>query len=169
MKTELYWIGTSTPGRLAVMPRPRGGDWLEDEVRAWRQSGIDVIVSLLTDDEIAHFELAEETALSRSQKIEFVPFPITDRGVPNSGDAFDELVGRICEHIIAGRNVAIHCRQGIGRAAMVAMSALVRLGIDPEVAIRQVETARGCPVPETPELRRYILDFARRMTLPLPR
>ena len=36
MHTELYWIPGPWLGRLAIMPRPRGGDWLEDEIRSWR-------------------------------------------------------------------------------------------------------------------------------------
>jgi protein-tyrosine phosphatase len=169
MKTELYWIPGSWPGRLAIMPRPRGGDWLEDEVRAWRQSGIDLIVSLLADEEIAHFELADEAALCRSQGIEFLSFPIPDRGVPRAREAFAELVSRLAGALAEGKNAAVHCRQGIGRASMVAISVLIRLGMEPEEAIRQVAGSRGCEIPETPEQRRWILDFARTMAQPIPR
>jgi hypothetical protein len=47
MRTELYWVEGPWSGRLAIMPRPRGGDWLEEEIQSWRRSGIDVVVSLL--------------------------------------------------------------------------------------------------------------------------
>jgi hypothetical protein len=30
MKPELFWIPTPSPGRLAMAPRPRGGDWLDE-------------------------------------------------------------------------------------------------------------------------------------------
>jgi hypothetical protein len=35
MRPLIYWINTPWPGRLAIVPRPRGGDWLEEEVGAW--------------------------------------------------------------------------------------------------------------------------------------
>jgi protein-tyrosine phosphatase len=151
------------------MPRPRGGDWLEDEVHSWRQAGVDVVLSLLTRDEVADLGLADEEELCRANRIQFLSFPIADRGVPESREAVANLVAKLAEHLGDGMNVALHCRQGIGRAAVIAACLLVWLGIDPESAIRQVGTARGCLVPETPEQRRWITEFARTLVKPLPR
>ena len=161
MTTELYWVKGSWPGRLAIMPRPRGDDWLEDEVRSWRQAGVDVVLSLLTPDEVAELDLTDEEELCRANNIQFLTFPITDRGVPASREAVLDLVAKLAGYVADGKSVAIHCRQGIGRAALIAACCLVWLGIDPERAIEQVGTARGCTVPETPEQRRWILEFAR--------
>ena len=61
-----YLIEGPWPGRLAIVPRPRGGDWLEDEVRAWKEMGFDVVVSLLTRDELDELGLVAEAALSRA-------------------------------------------------------------------------------------------------------
>jgi hypothetical protein len=36
MRTNIYWLDDSQSGRIGIMPRPRGGDWLEDEIRALR-------------------------------------------------------------------------------------------------------------------------------------
>jgi hypothetical protein len=66
------------------MPRPCGGDWLEDEIQSWRQAGVDVVVSLLTREEQTELNLADEEALCRANGIEFGSFPIVDRGVPSS-------------------------------------------------------------------------------------
>ncbi len=59
MRTDLYWIDGPWNGRLAIAARPRGGDWLDDEVGSWRQAGLDMMVSLLTPDEVAEFEQQE--------------------------------------------------------------------------------------------------------------
>jgi protein-tyrosine phosphatase len=166
MKIELNWVSGPWPGRLAIMPRPRGGDWLEDEVRAWRRSGVDVVVSLLTPDEIADFTLADEEELCRANGIQFLSFPITDRSVPSSRAATAKLLTKFVELLAQGKGIAIHCRQGIGRAGLIAACLLVSSGIDPETAIQRVTAARGCPVPETPDQRRWITEFAR--TLPTP-
>ncbi len=159
-----YQVQGPWPGRLAVMPRPRGGDWLEDEVRSWRRAGVDVVVSLLTPDEVADFSLAREDELCRANGIQFLPFPITDRSVPSSKPATVELLTRLVELLAEGKNVATHCRQGIGRAGLIAVGLLIFSGLDAEAAIARVSAARGCPVPETPEQRRWIMELARALT-----
>ena len=48
MKTEIYWIDLPGPGRLAIMPRPRGDDWLEGEIESLKGVGVQSLVSMLT-------------------------------------------------------------------------------------------------------------------------
>src|SRR5690242_13278036 len=109
MRTELYWIESPWSGRLAIMPRPRGGDWLEDEVSSWRQAGIDVIVSALTKEESEELDLTREMELSQKSGIDFLAFPVTDRGVPASAKATLELTRRLEQSLALGEKVAIHC------------------------------------------------------------
>jgi protein-tyrosine phosphatase len=169
MRTELYWIEGPWRGRLAIMPRPRGGDWLEDEIQSWRRSGVDVVVSLLTREEQTELNLPEEEALCRANGIEFVSFPIVDRSVPSSAEAFSEQVIKLAEQLANGQNIAVHCRQGIGRAALVAICLLTMSGMEPAAAIERVGKARGCSVPETPEQRRWIMDFAKTLVTGIPK
>src|SRR5262245_40015723 len=60
MRADLFWIPGPWRGLLAIGARPRGGDWLDDETRAWRRAGVDIVVSLLEDDEAAQLDLADE-------------------------------------------------------------------------------------------------------------
>ena len=92
MKPEVYWVPGPWPGRLAILPRPRGGDWLPDGVRMWREAGLEIVASLLTKEEVAELELRDEEALAREQRLEFHAFPIPDRGVPASLVLTAELV-----------------------------------------------------------------------------
>jgi protein-tyrosine phosphatase len=161
MRSEIYWIDAPTPGRLAVMPRPRGGDWLEDEVRNWRTAVINVVVSLLTPREVAELDLVQEKAFSEGQGIEFMAFPIVDRSTPTSKDAMLKLATELANALLQGRNVAIHCRQGLGRAPLVAICVLILAGLDPQTAAQRVSAARGCPVPETVEQERWIAEFVK--------
>ena len=62
MQVTIYWIENPTQGRIGIMPRPRGGDWLEDEVRSLQRSGVDVVVSLLERHEVEELDLQEEQA-----------------------------------------------------------------------------------------------------------
>jgi len=61
---------------LAISPRPRGGDWLDDEIAAWRKAGLEVVVSLLTPDEAAELGLLQEAELSETHGLQFLTHPI---------------------------------------------------------------------------------------------
>jgi protein-tyrosine phosphatase len=156
MKADLFWIPGPWRGRLAIAARPRGGDWLDDETGAWRRAGIDVIVSLLEDDEAAELDLDDERLAAENQAISFISFPIPDRGVPASAEAAVSVIGGIEAQLDAGKNVVVHCRQGIGRSGLIASGLLMSSGIKPDEAMQIVSSARGISVPETREQRRWI-------------
>jgi protein-tyrosine phosphatase len=59
-----------------------------------------------------------------------------------------------------GKNVVVHCRQGIGRSGLVAACLLVRKGMSPGAAVEMASAARGVPVPETSEQRDWIDHYA---------
>lgn len=160
MRAEVYWVPGPWPGCLGIVPRPRGGDWLADEVRSWRAAGLDVVTSLLTPEEATELELQEEEAESRQQGLGFYSFPIPDRGVPRSRMDLIKLVGRLEKALEAGKNVAVHCRQGIGRSSMVVASVLVSAGEEPDEAFRRIEKARGTSVPDTLEQRDWVRQIA---------
>jgi protein-tyrosine phosphatase len=143
-----------------MAPRPRGGDWLGDEMAAWREAGISVVVSLLTPDEVAEFELEGEAAAAEGAGIRFRAFPVADRDVPASPAAFRELVTEVVAEVAVGRGVLVHCRQGIGRAGLVAAGVLIAAGLDTDDAVARLTAARGRPVPETPAQRRWLDGFA---------
>jgi len=145
---------------LAIVPRPRGGDWLDDEVRAIRAEGYDVLVSLLTEAEMQELGLTEEADLARGQGLEFCNYPIPDLGVPGSREAARQLVDKLYGNLMAGKKIAIHCRGSIGRSGLLASSILVMSGLAPQTAFRQVSAARGFYSPETPEQRDWVVAFS---------
>jgi protein-tyrosine phosphatase len=160
MNTPVYWISKQLPGKLALIPRPRGGDWLDDEMVSLRNSGIDVIVSLLTEEESAEFDLAQEAELSGTHGISFFSFPINDRETPVSREAALDLLKDLRQLLTIGKNIGIHCRQSIGRAALIAASVLVLSGESAEAAFQMVSAARGREVPETQEQERWVARLA---------
>jgi protein-tyrosine phosphatase len=151
-----FWIKGVEPGKLAIVPRPRGADWLEDEVRSWTRSGLNVIVSLLTPDEEAEFNLEGEAAQSRAVGLEFIAFPIPDRGVPRSRRDALRFLAALQDRLAVGIAVGIHCRQGIGRSALIAASLLALAGVPPSPAFDRIGEARGRTVPETQEQREWV-------------
>jgi len=144
------------------MPRPAGGDWLEDDVRWLKQSGVDVVVSLLESSEIAGFELGYEKEACLAQGISFLSFPITDRSVPSSKQETLVFAQSLYDLLHSGRNVAIHCLAGIGRSTIVAACVLLLNGLTIDDALVRIERARGCRVPDTPEQREWITQFVNR-------
>ena len=111
MTTEEYRVPGPWPGRLAIVPRPRGGDWLADEMRRWREADIDVVVSLLTPEESSELGLREEGEHARAAGLEFHAFPIPDRGVPESRAAAADRIEALGRALAEGRKVALHCRR----------------------------------------------------------
>ena len=57
---------------------------------------------------------------------------------------------------LEGKNVAVHCRQGIGRSGLIAAGLLTTSGIPPDEAIQIVSTARRLAVPETMDQRLWV-------------
>jgi protein-tyrosine phosphatase len=96
------------------MPRPRGGDWLEDEIRSLWGQGVDVLVSLLTPDEMAELALVNDAAASELLGIQFLSFAIDDRSVPANTTEALEFVHSLRQMRLEGTIVVIHCRAGIG-------------------------------------------------------
>jgi len=84
MGGTIYWIEGPWSGKLAIMARPRGGEWLIDEVDAWQKSGLDVIVSLLMNSENLELGLTQEPEVIGQQGLHFLSFPIADRSIPIS-------------------------------------------------------------------------------------
>jgi protein-tyrosine phosphatase len=156
MRAELYLVPECPAGRLAIMPRPRAGDWLEDETASWRRQSLDVVVSLLEDAEIADLELSAEQSMCERAGLRFLRFPIPDRGVPGSAQAVSELVSSLVAELRNGRGVGIHCRMGIGRSASLAVCVLCALGMPIEKAWAAVQRSRGLTVPDTAEQRAWV-------------
>lgn len=161
MLTKVYWVPTPWRGKLAGAPRPRGGDWLDDELLAWREEGADVIVSLLEGREETELGLGREPLAAQEAGLSFISFAIPDRGLPQLNKT-GFLVSSLIDEMEAGRSILVHCRQGIGRAALIAMAALAMAGEHPESSFEKIATARGAAVPDTDEQRQWGTEFAQR-------
>lgn len=126
----------------------------------WRRAGIDRVLSLLTPEEEADLDLQAERSETVAHGMEFSSFPIPDREVPDSEAAMTSALEALDTALYAGKNVVVHCRQGIGRTGLVAACLLVAKGLRPEDVVERLSAARGERVPETPEQRRWISRYA---------
>ena len=129
IKPDVYWLKGPWPGRLGILARPRGADWLEDEVEAWKEIGVDTVVSLLTQSEEVELSLTEESDLVRRSGLTFINFPIADYSVPRSQGATRQIVDELRDRLSRGN------------------------------AFRQIESARGVSVPDTTEQKNWVASF----------
>ena len=160
MRQELYWIDGPWPAKLAVAPRPRGEDWLEDEMAGWKNAGVGTILSLLTAEEERELGLSRESQEARRHDMRFLSLPIPDRQVPFSETELSAVLEKLDGDLARGENVVVHCRQGIGRSALVSACLLISKGFTPDSALQKVGAARGMHVPETREQREWIEHYA---------
>jgi protein-tyrosine phosphatase len=159
MRSEVFWIDRIGTGIVGIMPRPRGGDWLDVEIQSLAKAGVNVLVSLLTTDEITELELQDEERLCGDCGLRFISFPIPDRSVPYSAAEAGGTVDLILEELWAGKAVAVHCRMGIGRSALVAACLLKSQGIGVDEAFAMISRVRGFSVPDTEEQREWVNGF----------
>jgi len=163
MMTPLHWVHGPWNGRLAISARPRGGDWLPDEIAAWRAAGVDSILSHLSREEESDLDVEDERRLVIESGMKFHSYPVPDREPPASTAEAAGIYEQIGQELNEGSTVLVHCRQGIGRAALTAICLLILKRISVDEAIRIVGEARGVSVPETEEQRQWIERFAARL------
>jgi protein-tyrosine phosphatase len=164
MKPIIYWIDYSAPGRLAILAKPQGDDALDSEIQGWRDAGIDVVVSMLTESDNSYLGLSAEAELCRSNGLQFISFPIEDFGVPASLDVTLELVKELNDLSTSGKSIGFHCHGCIGRAPLIASCVLMYSGKSAETAFDLVSYARGYPIPEAPEQAHWGRYFARQLS-----
>jgi protein-tyrosine phosphatase len=159
-----YWI----TAQLAIVPRPRGGDWLDLEMATLREANIDLVVSMLQPEEAYKLGLEAEEASAQRAGLLFINFPIPDNGIPPEKHRFTTFLSDLETHLASGKRVGIHCHACIGRSSVTAASLLIRSGIPPESAWLQIATSRGYPVPNTAEQREWVDRHIRPKSMAAP-
>jgi len=155
-----FWVETGNQLRLAIVSRPRGGDWLVGEADLMKRAGVDVLVSLLQVEEVNELGLSAEATACHGAGIVFHSFPIPDRETPSSTALFSEFVESLRQEAHAGRSIAVHCRASIGRSSLLLAALLCLEGFTPKDAFQRLSLARGLQVPDTLEQILWVERFA---------
>ena len=124
------------------MPRPRAGDWLEEEFQSLKNLDYEAVVSLLTKEEEDELNLLNEKNEAEKQGLKFYSFPIIDRSIPEDKEKFINLIKELTELLKSGKGIGIHCRMGIGRAGLACSAILMELGENYESAMNIISEAR---------------------------
>lgn len=150
MATKIYWLHTfDCLAKLGIMARPRGGDWLDDEITNIKKQHVGLLVSLLDKEEIYELELQQQETICNANGIEYINFPITDRDIPKTNTPTDSLINYLIMKLTSGISVVIHCRMGIGRSSIVAACILLHTGQKVDTIINNISRVRGLKVPDT--------------------
>ncbi|MFC8825267.1 tyrosine protein phosphatase [Streptomyces sp. NPDC057137] len=157
MRPTLFTVDLPGPGRLSTMAKPRGADWLDDEMRGLRDAGVDVLVCALTAAERDELGLSDEERAAGAAGLRFVSVPIPDRTTPPDLAAILPTLRELAARLADGAHVGTHCRAGIGRASLLAAALLILGGTDQDTAWAALEKARGLAVPDTAEQREWTL------------
>ena len=152
MFTKIYWVHQlDNLAKIGIMARPRGNDWLEDEINHLKNNGVDVLVSLLEKSEIAELGLEYEEKYCLAKNISYINLPIKDRDTPQDKNLLEKFIATTILNIKDGKSVVIHCRMGIGRASIIASSILLHLNIPLNEIIDNITRTRGLKIPDTEE------------------
>lgn len=158
MKPEIYQIKSIGKGSLFAMAKPVADDFMEQQFVNLANEKINRIVSLMEIDEASKAGLEEELRLTEKHRMEFVSFPIRDRGMPDSITEFSKFTRGLYDDIASGLNTVVHCYAGIGRTGMVSAAVLLHDGFQPEQAFQHISLKRGVSVPDTQQQIDWIVN-----------
>lgn len=151
MKPQIYQVEHIGSGSLSVMAKPVSGEWIDDEFRGISELGINRIVSLLESEESRDLGLNQEKQVAEQNNIEFISYPIKDRGLPRSVIQYLDFTKKLYQESASGLHTVIHCRAGIGRTGIIAAGVLLHCGFEPLDALNHISAKRGVEVPDTQE------------------
>lgn len=157
---DIFWIAETG---LAIVLRPRGKDWLENDLKRIQMAGIQTIVSTVETWEARVLGLSEEGEIAERLGMHFISYPLEDRWIPSDREDFTHFVSMLARRLQNGEKIGVHCRGCIGRSTVVTASTLIKLGWPAETALDAIEKARGCSVPDTEEQRDWIIEFGEKL------
>ena len=161
MISKIHWINEGKIGenKIGTMARPRGNDWLDDEIKWLKIREVDCLVSLLENSEEWDLGLQREREFCENWGIEFINFPIKDVNIPTNENEFIQLAIELANQIRENKKVVIHCRMGIGRASILAAAIMINLGFEGKDVFDIIGKYRELKVPDTEEQRDWILSI----------
>ena len=144
------------------------GSWarsLDADVAAIRHWGADVVVTLVTEDELVELRVERLGEVVAAHGLKWMHCPILDVQTPT--EAWEATWAN--EHATVhaaldrGGRVLAHCRGGLGRAGMVGALILVERGMEPAKAITAIRRVRPGAI-QTPEQAAFVAAHRGRWT-----
>jgi ADP-ribosyl-[dinitrogen reductase] hydrolase len=117
---------------------------LNDDLLTIRNWGAIALVTLLDGSELNTLGVKELSNKAVSHNLAWIHLPIRNLSIPD--EKFDEQWAsagpRLNQWLREGHRIVIHCKEGVGRAGIVAVRLMIELGMLPGQAIKAVQMAR---------------------------
>jgi protein-tyrosine phosphatase len=153
-------LPANVPGRLFLHSMPGRHEPLNQTWEQLKVLKISAIICLAGPDEIRSTSPEYSNALNMGDvPCQVISLKIPDFGVPGDRRAFWSLACDVANRVMAGGNVLIHCRAGIGRTGALAECVLLALGQSGDMARKAISDAGSGA--ETLEQRELISWCAR--------
>ena len=120
------------------------GDSMADDLQAIRNWGATALITLLDESELHVLGVKDLPRKAMAFNLLWIHLPIRNLSIPD--EKFDiqwACAGpRLAQWLREGQRIVIHCKEGIGRAGLVAARLMIELGTPPEQTINSVQKAR---------------------------
>lgn len=130
-----------------------------DLTRLRKEYSIDTLVSLIESFELKELKTPHLLKDVDSYGISPIWYPIPDMKAPSDIVTSMELIEEVYDQLEAGKNVAVHCKGGLGRTGCIAACLLIRVGHDPQNAIGWTRHVRKGTI-QTKEQEYFIYRYA---------
>lgn len=133
-------VPLAAPGSLFVSPMPHGAYDRGGRLLAiYERSGVEHVVVLATDDELARKARRDLCQCYSKLGISYTRHPIRDLQSASIA-SLESLVENVVERLRSGQRVALHCHAGVGRTALAAACIGIRAdGLSGGQAIEHVK------------------------------
>ncbi|KAF9425450.1 hypothetical protein BGZ94_007520 [Podila epigama] len=159
---------SSCPGKKVRLDGPVNGRAtivrdLDLDFERLEKLGFTRVICCLFDEELEMLGSPFDKYLqaANSHGLDVVRIPMVEGSTPFSFEEMDRVLDKIDETIKAGENVLVHCRGGVGRAAVVACCWLLRIRhiTSSRDVIRFLRNQRSAKAIETPEQEIFVMGF----------
>jgi ADP-ribosylglycohydrolase/protein-tyrosine phosphatase len=154
---------TFLPGKHDASDTRRGPHWRDlraDASRLRRELGVDTLLVLVEDHELAAAGVADIADAMAGKGIELLRFPIRDMGVPADHRGLRRTLDHVLHRLRAGSTVVAACRGGLGRTGTIVACLLRDGGLDAEAAVALTRGSRHGTI-ETPAQESFVAGWSR--------
>lgn len=156
---NIFSIPINSKGKISIVSRPKGNEFLEESIEYLKQMEIGIVVSALTNEEEEELGLTLEGEFCNKYGIEFLKFPMQDRGIPLSISEIEIFCRNLALKVQDGFSIGVHCRAGIGRSSILASSIMAHLGYNAKDALNLISQSRRIKVPDTEMQEAWINEY----------
>jgi len=127
-----------------------GAAFLDEDIPQIKEEDIEAIVDMRS-------EYCDNAELLKKYNIDFLNIKVDDRYSPTAKQ-LKEIFNFIEPFLDKGKKILIHCQNGCGRSPLVAISILVKRGMNIQEAVNLIEEKHPC-VGFTPQQEEFVYNL----------